>query len=271
MHGPKDRRGAPDLTIYDRADGMVQEFMRSHPPVKAEDVVGWFAARCVVDAANPEVHALADAVNGVRWMEWMLRRTDPTGDPGHEKTCARVRSIQVSLANLLRHLPWYLQDLCQELESPETEHLRSILNHVEALHAKARTYPRRRASFMSVLSQIAAGRVVAHGGRRPPWPSRAAYLFPSSRGPAMEKPWQRHAELLLEPIRRVFQSAGHRKLSLRQGGALVAVICRALSSIDGKRHAPTKVESHLKRAGPPPSVIRAAWQMDIPDEVERPK
>ena len=80
----------------------------------------------------------------------------------------------------------------------------------------------------------------------------------------MEKPWQRNAESLLEPIRRVFQSAGHRKLSLREGGALVAVICRALSSIDGKKHVPSKIASYFKRARP--SVIRAAWQMDIPDE-----
>jgi hypothetical protein len=246
---------------------MRAEFMRSYPtPVTAEDVVEWFAAaRCEVDAANPEVHELADAVNGLRWMEWLLRRFDPTGDPSHEKK-SRVRSIQVSLANLLHHLPRYLQDQRWELESPETEHLQSILNHVEALRAMARAYPRRRASLMSAITQIAPGRLVAGRGRQPPWPSWAAYLFPSRPGPMMQKPWQRNTESLLEPIRRVFQSAGHRELSPRHGGPLVAVICRALSSIDGKRHAPTKVESYFKRASPPPSVIRAAWQMDIPDE-----
>jgi hypothetical protein len=55
MHGPQHRRGAPDRRAID------------DPLITPEDVVKWFAAaRCTVDAANPEVHALAGEVNWMR-------------------------------------------------------------------------------------------------------------------------------------------------------------------------------------------------------------
>src|SRR5262249_6141001 len=159
-----------------------------------EDVAGWFAAaRCRIDAANPEVIALAGAVTGMQLADRLRQVPVPVPRPqrvAFEKLTAKTRSIQVALANLRRDLPWYLQCLeylADAPESPEAEHLQPILAHVEGLRA------------------------------------RAPYLFPSRQGPK-QQPWQREAELLVDPIKRVFESAGHPNLTRRQGGALVTVL-----------------------------------------------
>jgi hypothetical protein len=129
---------------------------------------------------------------------------------GNEKVDAKLRVIGVSLANLRRHLPWLLRPtapwVVREDGFCEVRHFGAILHHVKVLYAEAR------------------------------------HRFPAPQG-TQRIPWVRNAHALVEPIGRVLRSAGYRRPSPRQSGALVAVLCRALAAIDGEEYKPAKVKT----------------------------
>jgi hypothetical protein len=69
---------------------------------------------------------------------------------------------------------------------------------------------------------------------------------PPKQGPQME-PWQVMARALEGPVRSALESAGRKKVSTKEDGPLVKIICSALGALDDKDHNAAAVASCLKR------------------------